>query len=430
MTNRYVASGGNAGTWTGTVTTLTAGLTAAVAGDDIYIASDHAEPVAGSAITYTALGTVSAPNRIFVAPTSSSFPPVAADLVHVPTVTLSSNIAAANITTAGVVSHCEGIIWSSGTAALQANVHFGGNWNLENCAVVLANSAANSAVRVTATGTARIVWNNVTVQFGATGQGLQAQGGEFLWKNTPSALLGVMPTSLFTVAGFGVVLLRGVDLSALSSKNLIAPSLSSALYMTMVGCKEPAAWTRMGAQAADFVTLVGERCENGAVHYSKYKEDIFGTQTTETTIVRTGGASDGVTPNSWKIDTQTKAKTRLDKPFRSTPIVIWNDVSGVARTVTVYGAWTALPTNADIWLEVDYLGSSASPLLSMASTKVATPISTPASVATDASAWASSPGTAFKLVATMTPAVKGPFTIRVCVGAQGVFYVDWQPVIA
>jgi hypothetical protein len=62
MTARFVRSGGNAGAWTGTVANLTLGLAApTAAGDDIYVAADHTEPVSATAITYTSLGTVSLP---------------------------------------------------------------------------------------------------------------------------------------------------------------------------------------------------------------------------------------------------------------------------------------------------------------------------------------------------------------------------------
>ena len=440
MTNRYVRSGGDAGTWTGTVATLTAGLAApTVAGDDIYIASDHVEPVASSAITYTALGTGVAPNRIFVAPTSSSFPPVAANLVHTPTVTISSTGVASNITFVGVVSHCEGIIFSAGAAANQANIHFTGNWYLKNCSVILNNTSGSSSIRSTGALTSKTVWDNVTVQFGAIAQSMNPQGGEFIWKNTLNAIAaaGSIPTALFSTGAAGISTLRGVDLSGLTPSKTLCAASASIFSLTLINCKEPATWTRVAAQAGDFVTVVGERSDSGALNYTKVKDDFSGTQTVETTIVRTGGATDATTPNSWKIDAATKAKVKPDKPFKSTPIVIWNDVVGSNRTVTVYGVASALPNNNDIWLEVDYLGSSATPIGTVATTTVATPLTTPAAVATDASTWgAGAPSTKFRLVLTLDnttwprPAMKGPFTIRVCVGAQALYYIDWQPVLS
>jgi hypothetical protein len=409
-----------------------------VAGDDIYIAADHVETTAGPT-TYTALGTVTAPNRIFVAPTTSSFPPVAADLIHTPTVTISTTTG--SITTAGVVSHCEGLIFSGGTAANLAHVIFGGWWYLKNCHVIVNNTSTSATIRPCSTSASKTTFDNVTVQFGAIQQGLANQGGEFLWKNTANAVstAGTIPTNLF-VANLGSNTLRGVDLVNMTgAKNLVGAQSAGLSTLSLVGCREPSGWTstqRYGAQTLDLLTVTAERSENGALNYTKYKEDILGTQTTDTNIVRTGGASDGTTANSWKIDTATRARARPEKPFKSTPMVIWNDVTGTNRVVTVYGAATALPNNNAVWLEVEYHGSASSPIFTIANTTIATPLTAPAALATDSSTWSGAMSGAagrFKLVATLSapqPGMKGPLTIRVCVGGQGTYYIDWQPVLS
>jgi hypothetical protein len=425
------------------VTTLAAGLASpTVAGDDVFIAADHVEPPYAVATTLTALGTASLPTRIMVADHTAALvggnPPVSA-LVHTPTVTISSNAAAANIILAGVVSHCEGITFSAGTAALQANVHFNGIWYLKNCAIILNNTSGTSQVRVTSLGSTRTTWENVTVTFGNTGQYFAPASGEFLWINTPNAITGTLPNNLFSSSSYGMMTFRGVDLSSLTGKTLLQAShAGGALLISLIGCKEPTAWTRYAAtQTSDFATIITERSENGALNYTKVRETFYGVQTTETTVVRTGGATDGTTPTSWKIDTATGRSGRVkpQRPFKSSPIIIWNDVISTNRTVTVYGIAAALPTNADIWLEVEYPGSGASPILTTANTTIDTPLSTPASVATDASSWGGST-TPFKLVATLNgspwpqPGMKGPMTIRVCVGGQSIYYIDWQPVIS
>ena len=80
--------------------------------------------------------------------------------------------------------------------------------------------------------------------------------------------------------------------------------------------------------------------------------------TEETTIVRTGGASDGTTPISWKI--VTTANCNYSMPFECPPIAIWNDTTGSAVTATVEGIWGggAVPNDDEVWLEVEYLGDA------------------------------------------------------------------------
>jgi hypothetical protein len=343
------------------------------------------------------------------------------------------------MTMLGIVSHCEGLIFNAGAAgATIALIIFTGNWSLKNCHVFANSTIATTTIRATGASTTRTLWDNVTIQFGAIQQSIALQGGEFTWRNTPTAIVGTAPTNLFGAGCIGSAYLRGVDISGLgSSKNLAGIMSSGFVPISLVGCKEPASWTstnRFGAQTADLLMVTAERSENTALNYTKYKEEITGTQTIDTGIVRTGGATDGTTPTSWKIDTATRAKAKPQRPFRSTPIVIWNDVTGTNRVVTVYGVASALPNNNDIWLEIEYAGSSSSPMLTIdTQTTIATPLTTAVPVATDSSTWGGALTGKFKLVATLStpqPAMKGPMTIRVCVGGQSTYYIDWQPVLS
>jgi len=447
MAHRFVRSGGDAGAWTGTVTTLTAGLLAALAGEDIYVAADHAEALSATALTLTSAGTQALPCRIFVADHTvalSSGNVVAAALISTPTVTIGTSGASA-LSTGGVVSDCRGFIFTAGSAASVANITVIGFWSFKNCSFIIANTATTSVIRPGGNSQSKTVFDDCSVKFGSTAQAITVNAGEFVWKNTANPFVSgsVIPAGLFSGASGGSALLRGVDLSGIApvaGKTLVAGAVGIVFNVTLINCKEPASWTPIvGVQSGDFLTLVRERSENGAINYTKSKDDYFGQQSTETTIIRTGGPTDGTTSTSWKINTATAGtftgRARPQKPFKSTPMVIWNDVTGTNRVVTVYGVWAggAVPFNDDIWLEVDYLSSSASPLGTVVSTTIATPLTAHAAVGTDSSTWASSPGTAFKLVATLSapqPGMKGPMTIRVCVGAQSTLYIDWKPVLS
>src|SRR4029077_18258117 len=96
-------------------------------------------------------------------------------------------------------------------------------------------------------------------------------------------------------------------------------------------------------------------------NYAIYRSRLGGVLTEETTIVRTGGASDGTTPLAWKVVTTTSCL--YSAPFECPLIAIWNDTTGSVVTATVEGIWGggAVPLDNDIWLDCEYLGDASSP---------------------------------------------------------------------
>jgi hypothetical protein len=179
------------------------------------------------------------------------------------------------------------------------------------------------------------------------------------------------------------------------------------------------------------------RCDSGATNYRQERYRAQASQTTETTIVRTGGATDGTTPISWKIVTNAfgVGNTFWPFPYEAMPMAIWNDTTATNRVVTVYGIWGggAVPTNDQIWIEVEYAGSASTPIGTIATTTKADPLAAGSNVTSDGSTWGGST-TAFKLTTTLSspqPAMKGPFYIVVKVAAQSqTFYIDPAPVLS
>jgi hypothetical protein len=175
--------------------------------------------------------------------------------------------------------------------------------------------------------------------------------------------------------------------------------------------------------------VVTVRCDAGDVNYRSDKINWAGAQTTETAIVLTGGASDGSQPISWKITTT--ANPEPEFPFESLPITIWNDTVGASKTLTLQGIWgtAALPKNDDIWIDVQYLGTSGVPLASKASSRPL-PLVGNADLAAGSGTWGGST-TKFAMSVTFTPQKKGFVTVYVNVAkVSSVFYVDPKPVIS
>ena len=168
------------------------------------------------------------------------------------------------------------------------------------------------------------------------------------------------------------------------------------------------------------------RSDSGDTNYRIEKYAFTGTQTTETTIVRDGGASDYTTPISWKVISTATCKPEV--PFECLPISIWNETVGSPITVEVYAIKASgLPTNADIWIDVQYLGTSGSPIASKATSGKVDGLATPTTYSSDDSIWGgslTSPGV-FGMEVTITPEEKGPITVYPRVGvASTTFYID------
>ena len=237
---------------------------------------------------------------------------------------------------------------------------------------------------------------NTTLSFSGTGQTITSQCF-FHWRNTASAILGsAAPTTLISTNSTGQSTLEGIDLSALgSSTTLVGNNNTSqgAFSVYMTGCK-------LGASVivAAAVGLPGEpetdlvNCDSTGAVYRQERYRAGGNLVASTGVVRTGGASDGVTPISWLLTTTANVTLWWGKPFTSFPISIWNSVTGTNRNVTLYGLWNSasLPNNDQIWVDVEYLGSASSPLASLQSGTKANALATGTALTADStSVWGS-----------------------------------------
>jgi hypothetical protein len=430
----YVYSGAagtnNGSSWANAFTTLTTAFATEVAGDTLYVAHDHAESTAG-VVTLTSSGTTSLPTRIVCVNRAGSVPPVSADRRATATVATSG---ANNLTITGC-GHFDGIIFIAGSTTGGANFILTTVNNqvlrFDNCSLQLGNTGAGTLFiggSAGSLGGTYIELNNTTMSFAAVSHGITVVNG-LKWRNTPSALLGTIPTNLITPVSSrgGSVDCAGVDFSAAGSGKTIAVTSGAAqdFAWRFLDCKLNAAVTKalaqpgFGANEVDFI-----RSGSAGVNYTVYRLAMAGSLVEETTIVRTGGASDGTTSIAWRIDTNTFAN--YSTPFECPPIVIWNDVVGSGVTATVEGIWGggAVPNDNDIWVDVEYLGSSSSPQASFVNDGTADLLATAAGQTSSAATWGGST-TKFKLNVSFTPQQKGWIYARVkCAKASSTFYID------
>lgn len=444
MANVYVRSGatgsGTGADWANAYTTLAAAFAAKAAGDSFWVADDHAETQA-SALTLTSPGTAANPCYVYCVDRTGSVPPVSADLRTTATITTTG----ANALAIGAGhTFWYGVAFSAGSGAVNSTFSVTATTafahKFVNCAIKKAGTTANSTAIIFGTVSAvqgqSVTLENTTMEFGATGDAIRLNPGMFVWVSTASAIAGAsIPTTLFGASStaYANAVIEGVDFSALGSGKTIFGA-TGAVNAVIKNCKLGASVTVAATPNSRGSSVSVINTDSSGTNYRHEKYAYAGAQTVETTIVRTGGASDGTTSIAWKIVTTANSKWLF--PFESLPIAIWNDTTAANVTVTVYGIWGggAVPNNDEIWIEVSYMGSSATPIATInTSNTKADNLATGSALASDTSTWGGST-TKFKMEVTLSspqPAMKGLIYVTVkAAKASSTFYIDPKIVLS
>jgi len=340
------------------------------AGDRIFVSDNHAQTSASS-ITINLNGTRASPVQVICVDDSAEPPTAVADTATVFTT------GASNITILGT-GYLYGLHFRAASGGVSATLGIGsGNDNalvFENCK--LENGSTGSS--------------GFTIQFGASGSTLASKAelincelalnhpnsnirlnnGVLHWRGGSISGSAILRLLEFGVTGRGgAAYLDGVDLSGCASNVTLAEFDQGLAVAVFRNCKLPASWTgnpSNGYAAGCRVEMYN--CDSADTNYRLWIEDIAGSTKSETVVVRTGGANDGTTPLSWKIDSKTDAEYPVVKHV-SPEIVQWNETTGSSVTATVeivhdsQGAGSGSKFQDDeIWLEVMYLGTSGFPL--------------------------------------------------------------------
>lgn len=410
----------------------------AASNNTIYVASNHAESQA-TAINITPPSVSNSDIVKILCHNSGSYPPASANLTTGATV---STTGAASLTINAGNIYVYGLTFKGGVGAASGNAAISiinGFIFAENCSFQVASSSSTSQVVIgTASGANTANFNNCTVSFANAGQHISVSGVNFTWQNTGTVLAGgsVVPTRLIGLTAnldTRSIVLEALDLSQITTSIFVNVSQMQGGTALIKDCKLNAA-----ATISDQPTITGHviqsvHSDSAATAYKSMRYSYEGTETTETSITRVGGATDP----SGQVQSRkivTTANTLWLRPFKAEPYAIWNATTGANVTVTVYGTINAgaLPNNDDIWLEIEYLGSSATPLGTIVTTTKAGLLAANAAVSSDASTWNGGGSGAgwspFKLTKTLSspqPGMAGYIHARVrAAKASTTYYID------
>lgn len=448
MANIYVRStdgldSDNGSTWALAKATVGSATTIDAAGDTTWLSQVHSETFAGG-ITLNFAGTTATPSRLLCGNDAAEPPTSLATSAVVATTGASS------ISVVGSL-YCYGVTFKTGTsgsARFNPVATSAAKQTYRSCSFdTSGNTSANTAGMEMFPGTTGLLeFENSTFKFGNASQTILYRTGEARFIGCSILSGGTSPSNLFSAVSntgiVGKILVDACDLANLgATANLFSANQGQA-FAIVRNCKLPASWS--GSLVVGTL-VVGSRfelynCDSADTNYRLWIEDYAGSIKHETTIVRTGGASDGTTTTSRKMTTSANANYPLVR-LESLELLKWNDTVGAAVTATVeivhdsQGAGSGSNFQDDeVWVEVMYLGTSGFPLGTWISDAKADVLAAAANQTASTETWTTTGLTTpvkQKLSVTFTPQEKGFLHARVVMAkASKTLYYDNKLAVA
>jgi hypothetical protein len=351
MADKYVKSTGSNtppyDTWAKAATTLAAAVTAAAAGERIFVFNTHSESL-GADPAYTPAEGV----QIISTSDSTNEPPQ--------TYAAGAAISTTTTTSLSLLSgFWKGFTFSSASGSSNASTNLVTTDNLsgsfENCDFTLNTTSASARYNLGANSTGgnmRLQTRNCTFTFGATGQNFSMRNGEWLDEGSDLCAGATVPTTLITAPGSNRTIFNGSDLSAISGTILGAGTGHST--HTYINCTLNASVTPLAALTVD---ASGEvlmlDCDDGDEHYHLRHYNFRGSTVISTSIVPSANAATYDGTNALSFVVAGNANASFGFPYQSPWIDVYH--SGTSAITPYFeilrdGSSTAY-TNGEVWGE-------------------------------------------------------------------------------
>lgn len=419
--------------------------TASGAGDVVYVSQAHSQSTT-AAVTLSPLGTAANPTKI-IGVSDAAEPPTA--LTNPASAVIATGAGAYALTIVGF-GYWEGLVFKAGvgSASTVAHLQIGTTSTptanvFKNCLFEQGSSGA-SRIQLGAGGAGanddiQVTLINPIFKFNATSQYILTACGRVRWIGGSIDAAGSIPTTLLQ-PGSGVgttcdLIISGADLSAITG-NLVLISAAATGKIEFRNCKLGAGVTLTTGTppGPGCVEVFAYNCDSADTNYMFAYRGYGGSVDTVTGQYLSGGST--VDSQAIALKGVSSAGTTFTQPLTIPVSPIYVDTVGSAKTVTVEIAQdsaAAALTESEIWLEVEYLGTSGYPISSVATDHNSTILSLSSTAQTTSTAtWTGLTNpTKQKLAVTFTPQEKGYIQLRVCLAkASTTVYIDQLPVVA
>lgn len=429
MANRYVdsATGSNAdngSTWALAKASEDGAYSIDTAGDFVFFASTHAESTANHAGSWA--GTAASPTKLLSVSTAAE-PPT----TLVPGASITATASNLTIAVANAFVYAHGLTYISTSIANIVNPGF---LVAEQCTFFTNNGSASPAIELASAASATFEGLDCLFRFSAAGQGFACTGQQTL---RGGGLHGSTtgPTVLFKgLAARSRTRLEGFDASAGGSGMDICSGTGDNISFYWENGKLPASWngdlhTSTPGEGSVYEMV---NVDSGDTTYRYWKAETYGSVRDESVIVRTGGAEmDGV-PFSYKMVSTANAEFPMHLLASRR---IGHEITAVGSPVTLtmhfmHDSVTALKDD-EVFVKVQYQGTSGYPLGNFVSDAKADILATAANQDASGESWTTTGLTnpnAQQLEVTFTPEEPGMVYITVyVVGASKTIYLCPQP---
>lgn len=420
--------------------------TASGAGDTIYVSQAHSQSTAAS-IILSPLGTAANPTKI-IGVSDAAEPPTTLTFPASAVIATGAGAYGIDITGYGYwegISFRSGVDSSSTVAPLRLSNASTPNANtFVSCKFETASVGANNRIQLGSTGSGsnddtQVILIDPVFKFGATSHAIAPAASRVRWKGGSIDSSGSIPATLFVPAsGSGVSVdmeINGADLSAITG-TLVAQGVAATGQIIFKNCKLGSGVTLSSGtpNGPGGIQLYFYNCDSADTNYMYAYRGFLGDIDTVTGQYLSGGST--IDSQALALKAVSSASMLFHQALKIPISPIYIDTVGSSKTVTVEVAQdngAAALTESEIWLEVEYLGTSGYPISSVATDHNSTILSLSTTAQTTSTAtWTGLTNpTKQKLEVTFTPQEKGYIQCRVYLAKpSATVYVDPLPVVS